>query len=185
MSAYLIFTRTKTLDEAELNLLLNEGVVREKRLLRLPPAAMPGTAHANGQPSDTPSKERFQVHLLRDASRVARRLSLRDGGRSPVQRLFSMFPNGWPGTGLLLLRIASGALLIWQGVIGPHSIVIQPLAAVAGALLIAGLWTPVAGVAVVVCQFLTVITVQDDLRSAILLATIGAALAMLDLVPGR
>jgi putative oxidoreductase len=90
-----------------------------------------------------------------------------------------MFPNGWPGTGLLLLRIASGALLIRQGVIGPHSIVIQPLAAVSGALLIAGLWTPVAGVAVVVCQTLTVITVLDDLRGAVLLATIGAALAML------
>jgi uncharacterized membrane protein YphA (DoxX/SURF4 family) len=90
-----------------------------------------------------------------------------------------MFPNGWPGTGLLLLRIASGALLVRQGVVGPHSIVIQPLAAVAGALLIAGLWTPVAGVAVVICQFLTVITAPEDLRSAILLATIGAALAML------
>jgi putative oxidoreductase len=96
-----------------------------------------------------------------------------------VQRLFSMFPNGWPGTGLLLLRIASGALLIRQGVIGPHSIVIQPLGAVAGALLIAGLWTPVAGVAMVVCQALTVITVPDDPRSAVLLAAIGAALAML------
>ena len=128
---------------------------------------------------ENPSKEALRVHLSRDASCVDRPLSLRDDGRRPVQRLFSMFPNGWPGTGLLLLRIASGALLIRQGVIGPHSIVMPPLEAVAGTLLIAGLWTPVAGVIAVVCQSWTAITVPDDLRSAALLATVGAALAML------
>jgi putative oxidoreductase len=146
------------------------------------PSADASTAcgnHPTGERVRHPSKEGFTVPLSRDVSRVARRLSLRRRERPSVQRLFSMFPNGWPGTGLLLLRIASGALLVRQGVVGPHSIVIQPLAAVAGALLIAGLWTPVAGVAVVICQFLTVITAPEDLRSAILLATIGAALAML------
>jgi hypothetical protein len=39
-------------------------------------------------------------------------LQLRIGGRHPVQRLFSMFPNSWPGAGLLLLRLVSGGLLI-------------------------------------------------------------------------
>ena len=96
-----------------------------------------------------------------------------------MQRLFSMFPNGWPGIGLLLLRTASGVLLIRQGVIGPHSIVNQPLSAVAGALLLAGLWTPVAGAAVVVGQGVAVITEPHHLESALLLATIGAALALL------
>jgi hypothetical protein len=129
--------------------------------------------------SAPPSKEGFPAHISRDASRVARRLSCPLAGGRSVQRLFSMFPNGWPGTGLLLLRIASGAMLIRQGVTGPHSNVIQALGAVAGALLIAGLWTPVAGVAVVVCQALTVITVPADPRSSVLLAAIGAALAML------
>ena len=28
--------------------------------------------------------------------------------------MFSMYPDGWPGAGLLLLRLASGALLIVQ-----------------------------------------------------------------------
>ena len=96
-----------------------------------------------------------------------------------MQRLFSMFPNGWPGTGLLLLRIASGAVLVHQCVIGPHSIGIQPLEAVAGTLLIAGLWTPVAGAIVLVCQSWTAVTMPDEMQSAVLLATIGAALAML------
>jgi len=90
-----------------------------------------------------------------------------------------MFPNGWPGTGLLLLRAASGALLIRQGLIGPRSILIQLLEVLAGTLLIGGLWTPIAGVVVIVCQSWAAITTADDPRSAVLLATIGAALAML------
>lgn len=96
-----------------------------------------------------------------------------------MQRLFSMFPNSWPGTGLLLLRIASGATLIRQALVGPPAIALHPLEALAGALLIAGLWTPVAGSVVVVCQLWTVLAALDDVRSAVLLATIGAALAML------
>src|SRR5215469_1851508 len=30
--------------------------------------------------------------------------------------MFSMFPDGWPGAGLLLLRVAAGAVLIVEGV---------------------------------------------------------------------
>jgi uncharacterized membrane protein YphA (DoxX/SURF4 family) len=30
--------------------------------------------------------------------------------------MFSMFPDGWPGTGLLLLRLATGVVLITQSV---------------------------------------------------------------------
>jgi putative oxidoreductase len=100
-----------------------------------------------------------------------------------MQRLFSMFPNGWPGTGLLLLRLASGVLLIRQGVIGPHAGPhggpFQPVEAVAGGLLIAGLWTPVAGILVFLDQSWAAIAVSDDPGRAMLLATIGAALAML------
>jgi uncharacterized membrane protein YphA (DoxX/SURF4 family) len=36
--------------------------------------------------------------------------------RSPnLQRLFSTFPSGWPGIGLLLLRVAVGAAAVIQG----------------------------------------------------------------------
>ena len=70
----------------------------------------------------------------------------------PLQRLFSMFPNGWPGCGLLLLRIAIGLFVIhdgaaqWSG--SQQSSAILPLhaaAAIAGVLLMAGIWTPIAG----------------------------------------
>jgi putative oxidoreductase len=96
-----------------------------------------------------------------------------------VQRLFSMFPNGWPGTGLLLLRLVSGAVLIHQGLIAPRSVPIQPVAALAGAFLMAGLWTPVAGVVVITCELWIAVAVADELRIAALVGTIGIALAML------
>jgi putative oxidoreductase len=68
-----------------------------------------------------------------------------------VQRLFSGFAYGWPGTGLLLLRLLTGAALIYFGIANvleapPLTIVVlQILGAGAGILLLIGLWTPVAG----------------------------------------
>jgi putative oxidoreductase len=35
-----------------------------------------------------------------------------------VQRLFSTFADGWPGIGLLLLRLLTGAALIHFGLTG-------------------------------------------------------------------
>ncbi|MGB7822493.1 MAG: hypothetical protein WBL22_09915 [Candidatus Sulfotelmatobacter sp.] len=35
--------------------------------------------------------------------------------RQDLQRLYSTFPGGWPGIGLLLLRVGIGATLIIQG----------------------------------------------------------------------
>jgi putative oxidoreductase len=69
-----------------------------------------------------------------------------------LQRLFSTFANGWPGIGLLLLRLLTAAILIYFGVASvleasPLTIVVpQIIGAAAGILLLAGLWTPVAGV---------------------------------------
>jgi putative oxidoreductase len=69
-----------------------------------------------------------------------------------MQRLYSTFPNGLPGAGLLLLRLAAGVPLILSGV---ATLLATPQGAglltnfarvVSGALIIAGLWTPYAGV---------------------------------------
>jgi putative oxidoreductase len=96
-----------------------------------------------------------------------------------VQRLFSMFPDGWPGIGLLLLRLVSGAVLIQQGLIAPRSVPIQPVAALAGAFLTAGLWTPVAGALVIACELWIALAGADEFRTSALVGTIGVALAML------
>src|SRR5271165_7252984 len=73
-----------------------------------------------------------------------------------LQRLFSIFPNGWPGRGLLLLRCVAASLLIHDGIVAlfdtpPVGIIIFDVIAVGtGLLLLAGLWTPLAGLLVVV-----------------------------------
>jgi putative oxidoreductase len=67
-----------------------------------------------------------------------------------LQRLFSTFPGGSPGVGLLLLRFCLGTVLICFGlsdISGKSSATIVSaqslLACVGGIFLLAGLWTPV------------------------------------------
>src|ERR1700691_2107769 len=69
-----------------------------------------------------------------------------------MQRLFSTFPNGWPGFGLLLLRLGVGIALLSFGISSfsaasgePFTLVRGSIEAAGGILLILGLWTPVAG----------------------------------------
>jgi putative oxidoreductase len=96
-----------------------------------------------------------------------------------------MFPNGWPGRGLLLLRLVAGALLVFDGITGlvgasqRESVTLQVIAAIAGVFLLAGLWTPIAGALVTVTELWIAFTGTDHLRSAILLATMGISLAIL------
>ena len=67
-----------------------------------------------------------------------------------MQRLFSAFPDGWPGLGLLLLRIVVGVTAVAQGGVyfdtvanlTPGSCVISGLAIASGAALLVGFLTP-------------------------------------------
>jgi putative oxidoreductase len=102
-----------------------------------------------------------------------------------LQRLFSMFPNGWPGTGLLLLRLVAGFLLIHDGItalIGTsrhETVASQVIAASAGIFLLAGLWTPIAGGLLAIVELWLIVTGTPHLRATILLAAIGVAIAAL------
>ena len=102
-----------------------------------------------------------------------------------VQRLFSMFPSGWPGRGLLLLRLVAGIFLTHHGVTELLSLsqwpgIVRPLLeSVAGILFVAGLWTPVTGALVVVVELWSIASRTGELRDCILLAAFGAGLAML------
>jgi putative oxidoreductase len=68
-----------------------------------------------------------------------------------VQRLFSTFADGWPGAGLLLLRLLTGAALIDFGVGGiregppPLTVALQMIGIAAAILLLMGVFTPLAG----------------------------------------
>jgi uncharacterized membrane protein YphA (DoxX/SURF4 family) len=96
-----------------------------------------------------------------------------------------MFPNGWPGRALLLLRVAAAAILIRDGVanlVGQSRwdlIALQSVAIAAGLFLLVGLWTPVVGVIVAILGVWAVISGTPFVRGAVLLAVVGAALAML------
>jgi hypothetical protein len=102
-----------------------------------------------------------------------------------LRRLYSNFAGGWPGVGLLLMRlVASSALIVrassslWSDPPG-KTVVISVLLAGIGLLLIPGLWTPIVGALVALLETWQVITIAGDRMVPLLLGTIGAALAML------
>ena len=79
--------------------------------------------------------------------------SYHQAGDRSLQRLFSTFPNSWPGFGLLLLRLGVGIALIYLGISrlfrrarstnhGGSGFRSRLLG---GIFLLAGLWTPVVG----------------------------------------
>jgi putative oxidoreductase len=101
-----------------------------------------------------------------------------------LQRLFSSFANGWPGHGLLLLRMLAGFALIHYGIVDlrePNqfaSIAPQIIAAGAGIFLLVGLWTPVTGALVAIAELWIAFSRPGDPWIRIMLATLGATLAM-------
>jgi putative oxidoreductase len=101
-----------------------------------------------------------------------------------MRRLFSSFARGWAGIGLLLLRVVAGGVLILDGAAkiqaGPPGGSLMPslFAIFDGALLVAGLWTPIAGPLVVLLSTWGILVLHQDSRLAILLAAIGAALGL-------
>jgi hypothetical protein len=105
-----------------------------------------------------------------------------------LRRLYSTFAGGGPGIALLLMRLVVGAVVLWQA--GPRLWTGQPLhmvvsgsVALAALLLIAGLWTPVAGALLAVVAVSEMLRTGELLNGRLLAATIGGALTMLG--PGR
>jgi putative oxidoreductase len=102
-----------------------------------------------------------------------------------VQRLFSTFPEGWPGTGLIFLRAVAAIPPIQNIIAGrlaaplPALAIPQAVAAGAAMLLLVGLWTPVAGVLMAIAELCLAFSHPTDPWMHILLGTLGAALAML------
>lgn len=100
-----------------------------------------------------------------------------------LQRLFSTFAGGWPGAGILLLRSATAAALFYsaitQGQTTPQlSSIPHWIGAGTGMFILAGLWTPVAGVIVALTE-LWIAFSRDGALLMILLAALSASLAMI------
>jgi uncharacterized membrane protein YphA (DoxX/SURF4 family) len=105
-----------------------------------------------------------------------------------LQRLFSTFAGGWPGVGLLLLRLLTAAALIYFGIVGalaaPSSAIValQIIGAAAGILLLIGLWTPVVGTLAAIVKvwiaFSRFSSHSGDPLIPMVQAALGAILAM-------
>jgi len=102
-----------------------------------------------------------------------------------VQRLFSGFPDGWPGLSILFLRFGAGIPLVYDGITGLFAtaqfipFMRELLAVGTGVLLLAGLWTPVSGTLAAILQLWIACSGADQLRADLLVAALSAALAML------
>jgi len=102
-----------------------------------------------------------------------------------MQRLFSIFPNGWPGSGLLVLRLAAGGLLLAHGATyfasTPGWVAITPalLGIAAGMLMLIGLWTPVGTLMAVISESWMLFIRGIVPQTAILLLSVSVAIAML------
>jgi putative oxidoreductase len=83
------------------------------------------------------------------------------------------------------MRLAAGIALAFHGVakllVGPplESAILPAVTTGAGMLLLAGLWTPIAGVLVAVIALWHAFSHREDPWTCILLGTLGAALALL------
>jgi putative oxidoreductase len=100
-----------------------------------------------------------------------------------LRRLFSSFARGWPGFGLLLMRLVTAGLLIDQAFIVVKATRSYGLLALvlfgSAILLFAGLWTPIACGAVFLSELWSVFYQPGDTRIYILLATFAVALSLL------
>ena len=104
---------------------------------------------------------------------------------SLMRRLFSTFAHGVPGIGLLLLRLTTGGALIYHGVTplvrhAPFApAAVRALLILLGVLLLAGLWTPIAGALVAVITLWEMVSHPAFRSQFAWIAIIVAALALL------
>jgi len=97
-----------------------------------------------------------------------------------LRRLFSTFARGWPGAGLLLMRLAVSVSFIANGIQRLQAVqtlelvTLNVLAIGAGGLLALGLWTPIAGSLVVILTLWGAVVQHTSLCPA----AMGAGLAL-------
>lgn len=102
-----------------------------------------------------------------------------------MQRLFSTFASGWPGGGLLAQRLILGIAQVYCcfGCVNATpvcgTVVAQSIGAFAGALILAGLWTPVAGILVAIMEAWIAFSLPASAALPAVLAVLGASLAMI------
>jgi putative oxidoreductase len=99
-----------------------------------------------------------------------------------VQRLFSTFPCGLPGAGLVFLRAVTAIPLLYAGRLtaaSPAPVAVDVVTAGAAILLLLGLWTPIAGGLIAMTELGLAFSHPSDPWTFVHFGVLGAALAML------
>jgi uncharacterized membrane protein YphA (DoxX/SURF4 family) len=99
-----------------------------------------------------------------------------------VQRLFSTFPCGFPGAGLVFLRAVTAIPLVHAGLLtasSPAPVIVEVVTAGAAILLLIGLWTPIAGGLIAMTELGLAFSHPSDPWTFVHFGVLGAALAML------
>ena len=99
-----------------------------------------------------------------------------------MQRLFSTFPCGLPGAGLVLLRAVAAIPLVYAGlrtIASSSPAIMEMVIAGAAILLLIGLWTPLAGGLIALAEVGLAVLHPAAPWTHVHFATMGAALAML------
>ena len=98
-----------------------------------------------------------------------------------MQRLFSTFAAGPPGAGLLIQRLLVGGALVYSAIAKPGGTAVAPevIGALAGVLLIAGLWTPVAGVVAGCVEAWIAFSLRAHIWNCAILAGFAVTLALI------
>jgi len=96
-----------------------------------------------------------------------------------LQRLFTTFAGSWPGFGLLVQRLVTGIALFHDATSTNAAVTPRVAEAVLAIFIMLGLWTPVVGTLIAIVEVWTALLYPGDLRTALLLATLGATLAMI------
>ena len=102
-----------------------------------------------------------------------------------MRRLFSTFADGWPGAGLLFMRLVAGSVLVTHGFLvlrtgaATEETALAVTGMAGGTLLLAGLWTPIAGTMVTILEGWKLLSGHGDPSTTILLGTLAAALVVL------
>jgi hypothetical protein len=101
-----------------------------------------------------------------------------------VRRLFSTFPGGLPGAGLLVMRVGASFVLAARSIAALQG---QPALASAASpalqfalalQLLAGVWTPLAGLLVALIEVARLVGRTETPWVSLLLATLGLAVAL-------
>ena len=102
-----------------------------------------------------------------------------------MRRLFSTFAHGWPGAGLLLLRLVIAVALVYQVTVTLRtehtlqSASIAILTTIIAILLLVGVWTPISGTLTAPIELRNIFAHVDNPWMCIFLGALGISIALI------